>query len=507
MRRFSIILGLVLVSITLLAIACTGDQGLAGPTGPQGEQGQAGAAGPQGRPGPVAAPARPGAQGPRGPAGPAGEPASTGPADAPVELVAVWAATAATARYQDIEQAISDGYAQATDCWSEPQQGAQGFHYLNAALLDDVVDPTKPEFLMYIPSETGKLRLVGVEYAVPDSEPTPSLFGQTFQHAPRGAPLLGLHAWLWEANPDGVFADWNPSLSCIPLKAGGAVIDAMTHPLSQALTDALSGGGVPFSGAEELIALLDEANVDKAVMMSLGLLGAALPDDAAVRAENDFVAGEVAKFPGRLIGFCGVNPLYSGAIEELDRCLNLDGMVGIKMAVNAPQFVETDLTNPDHVAALSAMFDKAQEHDAPVQLHSQTPMDPAVDPDALANLAAIIADHPDVRVNHSHCAGVIDEHSSQFWLQTMRPNPDSAFLDLGLCLRAFEDAPLSKRELIVWRLRQWGVERLLFSSDHLRLLEFPTPGQALLTLGKYPFTQEEIELITSNDASAWLEGR
>ena len=92
MGKFTVILGLVLVSITLLAIACTGDQGLAGPAGPQGEQGPAGAAGPQGGPGPVPAPAPPGAQGPQGAAGPAGEPASTGPADAPVELVTAWAA-------------------------------------------------------------------------------------------------------------------------------------------------------------------------------------------------------------------------------------------------------------------------------------------------------------------------------------------------------------------------------------------------------------------------------
>ena len=89
----------------------------------------------------------------------------------------------------------------------------------------------------------------------------------------------------------------------------------------------------------------------------------------------------------------------------------------------------------------------------------------------------------------------------------MRPNPDSAFLDISLCLREFEDAPLAKRELIVWQLQKWGVDRLLFSSDHITLLGFPTPGQALETLSKYPFTQEEMELLTSNDASAWLKGK
>ena len=284
----------------------------------------------------------------------------------------------------------------------------------------------------------------------------------------------------------------------------GAVIDAMTHPMSQAMTDALSGGGVPFSGADELIALLDEAKVEKAVMMSLGFFARAAPDDAAVSAQADFVAAEVAKYPDRLIGFCGINPLLPGALTEIDRCLALDGMVGIKLN---PPFSKMDLTDQDHVAALSAAFDKAQQHGVPVQLHTQTPMDPPMDPTAFANLAAIIADHPDVRVSHSHCGGAVEEHTSQLWLKRMRPNRDSAFIDLSLCLREFEDAPLSKRELVVWRLRKWGVERLLFSSDYLKLFGLPKPGEALKTLSKYPFTQEEIDLILSNDASAWLEGK
>ena len=306
------------------------------------------------------------------------------------------------------------------------------------------------------------------------------------------------------AGPAGEPASTGPGDVAAELVVLGAVIDAHTHSMSQAMTDQL--GGVDFSGADELIALLEEANIDKAVMMSLGFFAAAALDDVAVSAENDFVAAEVAKFPDRLIGFCGINPLYTGALEELDRCLNLDGMVGIKLFVNAkaPDFVIADLANPDHVVILSAVFDKAQEHNAPVQLHSATAMDPPVDPTASANLASIIADHPDVRVSHSHCAGVIDEHTSQVWLQTMRPNPDSAFLDLSQCLREFEDAPLSKQELIVWRLRKWGVERLLFGSDHVTLTGAPTPGQALHTLGKYPFTQEELDIILNNDASAWL---
>ena len=33
-------------------------------------------------------------------------------------------------------------------------------------------------------------------------------------------------------------------------------------------------------------------------------------------------------------------------------------------------------------------------------------LDPPLDPTAFANVAAIIADHPDVPVSHSHCGGL-----------------------------------------------------------------------------------------------------
>lgn len=126
------------------------------------------------------------------------------------------AARKATAKYHDIKAALADGYVQETPCISNPDLGAQGFHYVNPDLLDGDLDPAKPELLMYIPSGEGKLRLVAVEYAVPERlvPPTPSLFEHEFHPAPPGVPLYVLHVWLWQANPNGIFEDWNPNLSC-----------------------------------------------------------------------------------------------------------------------------------------------------------------------------------------------------------------------------------------------------------------------------------------------------
>ena len=108
-------------------------------------------------------------------------------------------------------------------------------------------------------------------------------------------------------------------------------MDARAHPLSAAARERLTGAVGPASGADEIIALLDEANVEKAMLASLGFHIRGAPDDAASTAENDFTAEEVAKAPDRLIGFCGINLLYPGALKEVDRCLALDGMVGIKL--------------------------------------------------------------------------------------------------------------------------------------------------------------------------------
>ena len=47
----------------------------------------------------------------------------------------------------------------------------------------------------------------------------PSLFGQTFNFTPSPnryglPPFYSLHAWIWKHNPSGMFAPWNPNVSC-----------------------------------------------------------------------------------------------------------------------------------------------------------------------------------------------------------------------------------------------------------------------------------------------------
>lgn len=146
----------------------------------------------------------------------------------------VQAVRAATARYQDVEQAMGDGYGlDIGGCVNNPEKGAMGVHYVNGAyLFDGAVDVNKPEVLVYEPMRSGRLRLVAVEYltfagfwdpAHPANpygiEEPPKLMGQLFDYV--GDPnrfrlpaFYNLHVWAWKYNPNGVFSMWNPLVSC-----------------------------------------------------------------------------------------------------------------------------------------------------------------------------------------------------------------------------------------------------------------------------------------------------
>ncbi|HEY3113675.1 MAG TPA: hypothetical protein VGJ62_08325 [Gemmatimonadaceae bacterium] len=125
-----------------------------------------------------------------------------------------------TDRFQDFSNAGPAGWsAQITPCMTDPAgAGGMGFHYGNVGLIDGSVSVEQPELLLYEPEQNGRLRLVAVEYIIPytfhsRSSPAPVLFGQEFKQNDV-FQLWGLHAWVWKENPSGMFANWNPRVTC-----------------------------------------------------------------------------------------------------------------------------------------------------------------------------------------------------------------------------------------------------------------------------------------------------
>jgi hypothetical protein len=136
---------------------------------------------------------------------------------------------AATARFKDINVAVSEGWVQGTPCVSGPDTGAMGVHFvMSSRITKFVLQADQPQALIYEPLPGGAFRLVGVEFIVlapvwqgqPNSATTtPALEGDLLNYIsfPNrfGLPAFyELHVWAWEDNPKGSFADWNTHVTC-----------------------------------------------------------------------------------------------------------------------------------------------------------------------------------------------------------------------------------------------------------------------------------------------------
>ena len=152
----------------------------------------------------------------------------------------------ATAKYQDVRVALADGYLSEQHCIAMPGLGAMGVHFVHPKRMglvmkdgridgtDTEIDPTQPELLIYEPQADGRLELVAVEYytsqAAWGAGPMPTFYGVPFNDMKDDpstpdvdeghgfTPHYDLHVWLYRTNPRGMFAQWNPNVSCANAK-------------------------------------------------------------------------------------------------------------------------------------------------------------------------------------------------------------------------------------------------------------------------------------------------
>jgi hypothetical protein len=131
-----------------------------------------------------------------------------------------------TERFKDVRVAMAEGYALQFGCVSGSDSGAMGLHYVNGKLVEGgVLDPTRPQIVIYEPMPDGSLKLIGADYLVlaqtwhAKHAETPEMMGQLFHlfEAPNrfGLPAFyTLHVWAWKDNPQGTFVNWHPQVSC-----------------------------------------------------------------------------------------------------------------------------------------------------------------------------------------------------------------------------------------------------------------------------------------------------
>jgi Predicted metal-dependent hydrolase of the TIM-barrel fold len=237
-----------------------------------------------------------------------------------------------------------------------------------------------------------------------------------------------------------------------------------------------------------------------------------VPDEySAVKAENDWTAAQIAPFGDRLVGFCGLNPLKPYALERSPVALTSRSFVP---ASNCTSAIRTWISRTRPREDAAAVFAAANERRMAIVVHmrsSVTAKRPYGAPSARAFLNDVLSFAPDVPVQIAHLAGAggyddpaIDEALAVFVdaIANGDPRMKHVYFDASGIIGV--EKPSDKLNLIATRIRQIGVERVLYGSDGA-LPPAYTPKKAWEAFRRLPLTDAEFKIIANNRAP-YMEG-
>ena len=303
-----------------------------------------------------------------------------------------------------------------------------------------------------------------------------------------------------------------------PLNSLAQIIDYHQHLYSPA-AGARSSPGPQGIDADYLVAQLDVAGISRAVVLSVAYSFSnpnkpPVPNEYAhVMAENDWTSAQVAKYPRRLLGLCSVNPLRPYALEEIARCAKDPNLrTGLKLHFGNS---DVNVDNPDHLARVRRVFRAANEHHMAIVVHMHANIDhhrPYGAKEARIFLDHLLPEAPDVVVKIAHLAGgggyddpATDAALAVFVSAIERKDRRMKNVYFDVCGIAIPGMWEDRADLLVKRIRQIGVHRLLYGSDA------PTadnlPQDTLKRWHSLPLTQEEFRDIDNKVAPylrSWL---
>ena len=231
-----------------------------------------------------------------------------------------------------------------------------------------------------------------------------------------------------------------------------------------------------------------------------------VPDEYAhVKAENDWVSQQIARYPDRLRGFCGVDPLQDYALTEIARCAKDQNVRhGLKLHFGNS---DVELDNPQHVEKLRQVFASASAHRMTIAVHmhsSVTRHRPYGSKEAQIFLDQVLPSAAGTYVQIAHFAGSggyddpeTDEALCVFIraIQKHDAGMERVYFDITSVagLGNWE----AKKDLIAKRTREIGIARVVFGSDGNFSAGFP-PARAWADFRKLPLSQDEFRAIERN---------
>lgn len=266
--------------------------------------------------------------------------------------------------------------------------------------------------------------------------------------------------------------------------------------------------------AQDVIGLLDRAGIKRAVLLSTafayGQTGDEPPNEyAKVKEENDWVGAQASLFPKRFRAFCSFNPLKEYALDELARCAKDPNLRhGIKL-----HFANSDvlLKNPEHFEKLKKVFQAANKQRMAIVAHIRGSFSRKhpYGPEQARLFLELLSFAPDIPVQIAHLAasgpGFNDPaaHSVLEVLAEAVAKNDRRTRNLWFDVTtvAVPGNSAETSALLVKRIRQIGVKRILYGSDaavgsNPNLL----PREAWAAFSRLELTKKEIKTIANNVA-------
>lgn len=298
---------------------------------------------------------------------------------------------------------------------------------------------------------------------------------------------------------------------------GAPVVDHHQHFFSPPLAQLVSPNPVPPGGsavesidADRLVAMLDSAGIRRALVLALGYSWGNPRRNVEnvyekVKAENDWVAAQVARHPERLRAFCSFNPLADYALAELARCGTIPQLrSGLKLHIGNAAL---DYHNSQHLERLRQVFRAANERRIPIVIHMRASLSqglPYGREEARIFVDSILTSAPDIPVQIAHLAGsggydaVTDSALSVFVDAIAREDPRTRRLWFDVTTVARNNSADAANR-IASRIRQLGVQRILYGSDAATGGNLP-PRESWIEFLRLPLTDAEFRTIAANVA-------
>jgi predicted TIM-barrel fold metal-dependent hydrolase len=213
------------------------------------------------------------------------------------------------------------------------------------------------------------------------------------------------------------------------------------------------------------------------------------------------VVAQASRFRERLVPFCGVNPLREYSVVEVRRCASLPGVRGVKLHFANSR---VDVANPMHLTALRRIFREANARRLAIMVHLWTLGGTYGAADARVFLDSILPSAPDVPVQIAHLAGgggySSDDALAVFAEALAARDPRVRHVYFDIATDVTESTPDATLRVITARLRQIGLDRILFGAD-TPIDGRPAPLQAWATFRRrIPLSNDELRVIASNVA-------